>query len=404
MQLAYSYLPWLIAVATIIMSGSACGGGDDGEPTPVPTPAFGLNSEVVTAAANADALAFAPDGRLFFVEHWTGDIRVVGKDGKLLPDPFAHIDDLAPDIQLGLTGLALDPDFASNHYVYAYYTRLLAAGPPRVAKPVVARFTESNNVGSNATVIVDDLPEVNATRPFNANGSLRFGPDGFLYLTLGDYDKPAETGPQGKELAQDLGSPIGKILRVKKEDGTAPMSNPFANDPTADPRIFAYGFRGAFNFTFEAQTKRLYSTDSTGNTCEGVNIIDAGGNYGWPNVRSFPYSDCTGGRVKLPIGYLTRETLKPGDFDSTVGAQGMEFISGKVYPGLGDSLVVCESTTQLLRRLVLAAPGFDRVTANDVVASDCWLDVAVGPDGLIYYSNLTEIRRLIPSPPTSSQP
>ncbi len=393
-----AYLPLLAIAAVLLVVLPACGGDDDD----AKTNPFGIESQLITPAANADAIRFAPDGRLFFAEHWTGDIRIVDKDGTLLPDPFAHIDDLFADIQVGLTGLALDPEFATNHYVYAMYTELTAAGPPRRGHPVVVRYTDTNNVGTARTVIIDDLPDVNEVKSFNANGSLGFGPDGYLYLTLGDYDKRAEKGPSGKELPQDLSSPIGKILRVDKSDGSAAPDNPFVSDPSADGRIYAYGFRSAFNFTWNPQTKALYGTDSTGNTCEGVNIIQAGGNYGWPNVGGFPFSDCTLNRPKVPFTYLTRLNLQPADFDSTVGARGMAFISGDTYSVLGDSLAVCESRTQEIRRLVLTPPNFDAATANDLIATDCWLDVIVGPDDLLYYSSLTEIRKLIPPAPSAS--
>lgn len=395
---------WLSLSAVVVLALtllSACGGGDDSggeEENP-----FGITSEVVAPAANSDAIEFAPDGRLFFVEHWTGDVRIV-KDGQLLPDPFVHVDNVWAAVQVGLTGLALDPDFATNHYVYLMYTKKTADGPPVEGHPVVVRYTENNNTGGSPKVIIDDLPPVNDVKPFNANGSLHFGPDGYLYLTLGDYDEPTKPGPNNKPQAQDLGTPIGKILRVNKQDGSAAPDNPFVNNPDADPRIYAYGFRAAFNFTWNPQTHKLYGTDSTGNTCEGVNIIVAGGNYGWPDVGEFPYSDCAAGRPNVPFTYLTRENLNPQDFDSTVGAMGMEFISGNKYPVLGDSLVVCEARTQLLRRLVLTPPGFDASTANDVIAKNCWLDVTVGPDGLVYYSNLTEIRKLIPPAPSTASP
>lgn len=401
MRFARFLFPALVAVVFTAAISSACdgggSGGDDVEDNP-----FGLTSEVVAPAANSDAMQFAPDGRLFFVEHWTGDVRIV-ENGQLLADPFVHIDDVWAGIQVGLTGLALDPDFATNHFVYLMYTKKMSDGPPVEGRPLVVRFTDSNNKGIDETTIIDDLPSANDQKPFNANGSLHFGPDGYLYLTLGDYDEPAKLGPSGKPQAQDLSTPIGKMLRVNKEDGTAPASNPFVNDPNADPRIYAYGFRAAFNFTWNPTTNKLYGTDSTGNTCEGVNIIVSGGNYGWPNVGDFPYSDCALGRPNAPFGYLTRENLKPQDFDSTVGAMGMEFISGAKYPMLGDSLVVCEARTQLLRRLVLTPPNLDAITANDVIARNCWLDVTVGPDGLIYYSNLTEIRKLVP-PAASTAP
>ncbi|TMB65891.1 MAG: PQQ-dependent sugar dehydrogenase [Chloroflexi bacterium] len=381
-----------------LIAGACSGGGDNGDDNP-----FGIKSEVVTPAANADAIEFAPDGRLFFVEHWTGAIRVVGADGKLLADPFFTLTDVTAGIGWGLSGLAIDPSFATNHYVYALYTQLVRAGPPTVGKPVVVRLTDNNNVGTDQLVLVSNLPETDPEHPFNANGSLHFGPDGRLYFTLGDYDKAQALGPTGKPLSQDLGTPIGKMLRVNKEDGSPPPDNPFVRDPSADPRIYAYGFRGAINFTVNPKTKRIYAIDNTGLTCEGVVTIEAGANYAWPNVGTFPFNDCAIGRTQTPLGYLTQQGRRPEDFQSAPGSTGTEFISGSVYKVLGDSLVVCESGTQLLRRLVLAPPNFDKITANDVIAKNCWLDVTVGPDGLVYYANLTEIRRL-PRPPESPSP
>ena len=390
----------LLSVTLTVLGviAGACSGGDNAEDNP-----FGIKSEVVAPAANADAIAFAPDGRLFFVEHWTGAIRVVGTDGKLLPDPFFTFTDVTAGIGWGLSGLAIDPDFGANHYVYALYTQLVRAGPPTVGKPVVARLTDANNVGKDPVTLISDLPETDPEHPFNANGSIHFGPDGRLYFTLGDYDKAQALGPTGKPLSQDLSTPIGKMLRVNKEDGSAPPDNPFVNDPTADRRIYAYGFRGAINFTMHPNTKRMYAIDNTGLTCEGVFTVEAGGNYGWPNVGTFPFNDCTIGRTQAPLGYLTQQGRKPEDFQSASGSTGTEFISGSVYKVLGDSLVVCESGTQLLRRIVLAPPNLDKITANDVIAKNCWLDVTVGPNGLVYYANLTEIRRLIP-PPESASP
>ena len=382
-----------VTLGCLLLIIAACGGGGDKQEE---GNRFGVTSEVVTPAGNVDAMEFAPDGRLFYAEHWTGDIRVRTAQGQVLPDPFAHIN-VAATVALGLTGLALDPDFANNHYVYVLYSELLAPGPPPDGKPVLARFTEANNVGTEMTVLINDLPKVNPERVFNANGSLNFGPDGLLYFTLGDYDRAQEVGPTGKKLPQDLGSPIGKMLRVNKADGSPAADNPFVNDPAADHRIYAYGFRGAINFTFHPQTHRLYAFDNSGVNCEGLYIVQAGGNYGWPDKRN---SDCSVVDASLPIGYLARKDYKPADFDSSVGASGIAFISAKKYEVLGDSLVYCEIRTQQLHRLLLAQPNLDAITANDVIARDCWLDVTVGPDGLLYYANLTEIRKSIAPTPT----
>lgn len=369
---------------------SACGGGG-GEENP-----FGIESELVTPAEQADALAFAPDGRLFYAEHWTGNIRVITADGQLLADPFATVPNLTSSVGWGLTGLALDPEFETNHYVYAYFSQLVDPGPPPVARPVVIRFTDTGNRGTAPRVLVADLPEADPEHPFNANGSIRFGPDGFLYITLGDYDLPLETGPQGEEVPQDLGTPIGKMLRVDKDDGTAPPDNPFVGEADVEPRILAYGFRAPFDFTFHPQTGEIYGSDSTGVTCEELNIIEEGANYGWPEAGEWPHTDCFAAKKTPAIYLFARENMEPSDFDSTVAIAGMEFISGDVYPLLEDSLLVCESRTQLMRRLVLAGSEFDEVAADEVIAEDCWLDIAVSPDGIVYYSNLAEIRRLVP--------
>jgi len=375
-------------------NGGGSGAGEDEGPLP-----FGQNSEVVTPAANVDAMEFAPDGRLFYVEHWTGDIRIVSADGELLPEPFAHVD-VPLSVSLGLTGLALDPDFETNHYVYVLYSEVLAAGPPVESKPALARFTDEDNKGTDFTQLIDDLPEVNPDRAFNANGSLHFGPDGFLYFTLGDYDQPQELGPNGDPLPQDLGSPIGKVLRVSKEDGSPAPDNPFVEDPTADSRIYAYGFREAFDFVFHPETEQLYGSDNSGSICEEINIIEAGGNYGWTQVTETPFSDCPSLPGNPAIHFPAAGDLNPADLGSSVGVSGMEFASGGSYPVLGDSLVFCESGSQRLRRIVLTPPAFDQVTADDIIARDCWLAVTADADGLIYYANLTEIRRLVPATPS----
>ena len=376
-----------------VLVAAACGGGGGGNP-------FGVESELVTDAAQADALAFAPDGRLFYAEHWTGNIRVMTADGELLEDPFATVPDIAADIQTGLTGLALDPEFETNGFVYAYFTQIIDPSLPRSARPMVIRFTDSGNRGTDVKIIADDLPEVNSKSPFNSAGNVHFGPDGFLYVTDGDHDMPRKTGPQGDELPQDLGTTIGKILRIDKEDGSAPPDNPFFGETGADPRIFAYGFRSGFNFAVHPETNAIYGSDNSGTTCEELNIIEKGSDYGWPQVNETPF-DCSAPEQIQPIHLFAREGMGPGDFDSTVGVSGMEFVSSKVYPLLGDSLLVCESRTQLMRRLVLAGANFDEVTEDDVIAKDCWLDVTTSPDGIVYYSNLKEIRRLVPSDVTT---
>jgi len=455
---------WAAAAGAALLTLGACGGGEDGIP-------FGLNSEVVAPANHASEIAFAPDGRIFFAEQFTGDIRVIGADGTLQEEAFAHLDVANwVDLDWGLTGLALHPDFESNHYVYAFYTEPAAAsgtpetpaaqatptpagetavetqtpsaspapettaagGPPPLGtapgttapgtaspapaptqapdtpgpteapplgRPLLVRFTDREGKGEDLTVVSDAFPVTDqGNAGYNANGNIHFGPDGMLYVSLGDYDYGADNG-----LVQDLGSPIGKLLRIDPETGEAPPDNPYAGDPEADPRVFARGFREPFDFRFHPDTEAIYGTDNTPYSCEELNIIRAGQNYGWPDVGVFPFSDCNLGDQVRAIHFFAREGQQPGGFVSLVEVSGLAFTTASRYPALGDSLFICEGHRSLvdnkespgvLRRLVLS--GDAQVTADDVIVRDCKGDVEAAPDGTLYYANGAEIRRLLP--------
>ncbi len=388
-SLALALLPLLI------LAVSACGGGSDDL-------AFGLKSDVVASGDRPYVMAFAPDGRLFYGEQYSGAIRVVGADGIAQADPFAQLQvQTYIDLDWGLTGIALDPDFQTNHYVYAFYTEPVDPSMP-TGRPKLVRFTDQNGRGDAETVISDNFPVTSPQHQgYNANGRLHFGPDGFLYLSIGDYDTP--------DPVQDLSEPIGKLLRVKKEDGSAAPGNPYLENPAADPRIFAIGFREPFDLAFQPATKAIFGTDNTPYSCEELNIITAGANYGWPNVGEFPFADCSAGAGVQAISHFAREGKQPGDFLSFVEVSGLAFALGDKYPALGPSLMVCEPQHSIvdnqrspgvLRRLVLGASGVE-VTASDLIVNDCKGDVAVSPDGFIYYSNDTEIRKLIPGQPAS---
>jgi glucose/arabinose dehydrogenase len=458
----------LAAGVLLAAAAWACGGEDQDE---IP---FGLQTETVASANRVSEIAFAPDGRIFFAEQYTGAIRIIGADGRLQPDPFAQIAvQNYLDLDWGLTGLALHPQFAENGYVYAFYTRpavpefapqepeaepapegeaqpegeqpapegqaptegeetpegaqprpLPAPGqqpqtpvlqvpeemeeptpqaPPQpgpYGQPTLVRFTDVNGRGEDETVITDRFPITPGGRAgYNGNGRIHFGPDGYLYMSIGDYDEPA--------LVQNLTTPVGKLLRIDPGTGEAPPDNPFAGDEAVDQRIFAYGFREPFDFAFHPQTGEIYGTDNTPVSCEELNIIRPGENHGWPDVGAFPYADCNAGAGVKPMHHFSREGTEPGDFLSFVEVSGLAFAPGSRYPALGDSLFVCESQRSVvndtvspgaLRRLVLAAPAFDSVTSSDRIVRDCKGAVRTAPDGAAYYANATEIRRLLSGP------
>jgi glucose/arabinose dehydrogenase len=219
------------------------------------------------------AMALAPDGRIFVCEQ-TGALRVV-KDGQLLPDPFVTVP-VFSEGERGLVGVTFDPDFPATPYVYLYYT---ATSP--VVHNRVSRFTAKGDraVKGSETAILD-LPQL--AKPIHNSGTMHFGPDGYLYIAVGENAVP--------ENAQSLANPLGKILRIAK-DGTIPTDNPFYDRTSGAARaIWAMGLRNPFSFAFQPGTGRMFINDVGNKTWEEINDGIAGANYGWP-ITEGPTSD-----------------------------------------------------------------------------------------------------------------
>jgi glucose/arabinose dehydrogenase len=388
-----------LTLVALLLVSVGCGGsdGEDGAANP-----FGLEKQAVAEAPDPVAITFAPDGRVFFAEKYTGKIRVIDTGGNLLAEPFADIDVATwldyQGTDWGLTGLALAPDFDESRHVYAFYTAIAAASDTRpTARPVLVRFTDENNVGTERTVISGEFPETRLDHQgFRTTGEIGFGPEGALYLSLGDLDWGKE-GPRGTGAAQDLSFPGGKILRINP-DGRAPADNPFASQAGADARVWAYGFGHGAPLVFHPDTGALYTSDAN-DSCEEIDIVREGGDYGWPDVGEFPFSDCTFGEQVDPVALLAGEGKLPGQFQSVIGVSGMAFVSAARYPAIGDGLLVCGAIEGMMRRITLdpasQSPAAGPVAA-DIVVRDCNRDVAVSPDGTIYYSNKTSVLRLLP--------
>ena len=399
--------PWLaISIAVIALLLGACVGSQPTPtpgptatstppptPTPQPTPTvvvpdIQVTSERVTGANFPVALAFAPDGRLFYNELNTGKIRVYAQGQT---STFAQVEALVCG-EFGLLGLAIDPEFQENHYVYVYYVEPVESNED-IGHPVIVRFTEVDGKGEDPTIIVGDLPNTTEVCAHVA-GNLHFGPDGYLYVSIGDMQfwDPNQ--------AQDLGSPRGKILRIDKKDGSGAPDNPFVNEPGAEPRVFAYGLRNPFNFTFHPQSGKLYTPDNGPGNCDELNIIEAGNDYGHPKAaitkEDPPCLERDGVR---PIYLYSRPDMRPETFTSNVAPTGVHFVSADVYPSLGDALLSCEYNTNFMRRLLLVGPNLDHVADDGIVVEDCALATTTDNSGIVYYSNGREIRRLLPSSP-----
>ena len=356
------------------------GGGEGDERFQPEQTIPGIESELVAIAADGVmAMDFAPDGRLFFTEINSGNIRIVTPTGQLLDEPFAQVD-LGTAREATLTGLAIDPNFEENSYVYVYFSKA-AEIEPFLGSPALMRFTDTNSRGTDPIVLME-FPLADPEIPVSLGGRIHFGPDGYLYISVGDI-----RDARFDQLAQDLSSPF---LRVTRDGDPAP-DNPFVDEPGADPRIYAYGLRDTGDFAFEGETGRLYAPDAGDVNCDELNIIEAGENYGWPG--GVPCSNPGGVE---PIYHYALPGKAPEEVVSDVDPTGIEFVSGDVYPALGDGLLVCEFKTGFMRRLQLSGPNQNQVSDDAVAVQDCTVALASDDSGVIYYSNAKEIRRLPP--------
>ncbi|HEU4399524.1 MAG TPA: PQQ-dependent sugar dehydrogenase [Actinomycetota bacterium] len=226
-------------------------------------------TEVTSALRAPHAMKFAPDGRLFVLEQ-RGFVRIV-RNGALLPTPALTLTVLTGGSR-GLLGLAFDPSFATNGHLYLFYT----AGTP-AAHNRVSRFTVSGDTINPASeVVLADLdPLGNSTMHYG--GDMGFGPDGRLYVTVGDNLR----GPN----AQELGNRFGKLLRYNP-DGSIPTDNPFYNQASGPNRaIWALGLRNPYRLIFHPTTGQMLIGDVGSAAWEEVNVGRAGANYGWPNAE-----------------------------------------------------------------------------------------------------------------------
>lgn len=229
----------------------------------------------------------APDDksdRLFVCEQ-RGRIRII-KNGSLLATPFLDFTNevlmMASSDEMGLLGLAFHPQYAKNGKFYVYFSKRIPKTPGIDHKGIVREYTvsASPDLADKATardVLIIDEPESN-----HNGGDLKFGPDGFLYITLGDggayNDLHGEFGN-----GQNLNTLLGKILRidVNRTPYGIPADNPFLGKENTRPEIYAYGFRNPWRISFDKLNGRLFAGDVGQKNWEEVDIVIKGGNYGW---------------------------------------------------------------------------------------------------------------------------
>jgi len=260
----------------------------------------------------------AGDSRLFVVEK-PGRIRLVDGD-QVLATPFLDISSLVSNGgEQGLLSLAFHPDYAANGHFYVYYTD--NGGATRVVRYTVSGNSNAADASSAKLILQLDQPAAN-----HNGGLITFGPDGMLYIGLGDGGGAADQYGNG----QNLNTLLGSLLRIDVDGGdpyAIPPDNPFVSDVNARDEIWAYGLRNPWRYSFDEDQAALYIADVGQNTWEEVNVESAavgGLNYGWNVMEGngcFNAVNCNSAGMVLPV-------LQYGN-----GVEGCAVVGGFVYRG-----------------------------------------------------------------------
>ena len=351
----FGVYPLLLGVICCLASVGAIGAAT--LPTGFTESQFGMNLN-----GTPTAMAFAPDGRLFVCLQ-TGQLRVI-KNGTLLATPFVSLS-VNSSGERGLLGVAFDPNFASNNFVYLYYTVPTAPIHNRIS-----RFTANGDVvAAGSELILADLDNLSSATNHNG-GAIHFGPDGKLYVGVGENANSAN--------AQTLNNRLGKILRYNA-DGSIPADNPFFNTAAgANRAIWALGLRNPFTFGFQPGTGRLFINDVGQSAWEEINDGIAGSNYGWPTCEGVCASPNTNFRDPLfQYGHGSGNT-------SGCAIVGSAFYNPPVnqfpssYLGKYFFADLCNNWIRLFDPATGTASGFATGLSTPV-------DLQIGPDGCLYY-------------------
>lgn len=235
-----------------------------------------INSTFATGLSTPTSMEFAPDGRLFVCER-RGKVRVIQANGALNPVSFLDLSaETDFQIERGILGIAFDPQFTTNGYVYVYHT---VAGSP--AHNQVSRFTATGDVGGSRLNILD-LDSLSTSQIHNA-GAIHFGTDGMLYVAVGNNGNGTNS--------QSIANRLGKILRINPINGSPAAGNPtsfkLGDNSTVFPAfpntaIWAMGLRNPFTFAVHPTSGRIFANDVGDGLREEIDDIITGLNYGYP--------------------------------------------------------------------------------------------------------------------------
>ena len=337
--------------------------------TTEPLPPGARIEPVFNDVRNPVAMTFAPDGRWFFTERTTGWVQMVTGANR---GGVFHTPNLS-GAERGQLGIALDPNFVSNGYVYVFYTSFEDRAVTGKIDNRVVRFQLQGNRGISPTLMLTVPLDSNASEIHNG-GNLHFGPDGKLYVSIGDYFNDTN--------GQNLSKMPAKIHRF---DTTVPLSaptdNPFydGGGPNADS-TYAYGFRNPFDFDFDPVSGVLFAGDNGIDCDDEVNRVLPGYNYGWRTH----YEPCDDFSPDGPDpAYNTIPPLIAWPYSAV--PTGVTFYRGDLFPEWKNDLFVCHWKKGELHHFKLNAAR-NAIASHTIIADiACHLDIETGNGGALYY-------------------
>lgn len=308
--------------------------------------------------------AFLPDGRLLVTEK-SGNLRLVPRQGEILP-PISGVPEVASRGQGGLLDVALDPDFATNRYVYLTYAERRDGGVATSAGR--GRLNADATALEDFTVIFRQRPAVDGANHFGSR--LAFAPDGKLFITLGErFDQMKE--------AQNPANTLGAVVRINR-DGTIPDDNPFVGKD-GDDAIWSYGHRNVQGAAINPWSGALWISEMGPRGGDEINIPQPGGNFGWPLVS---HGEHYSGR-DIPDPSTRPEFVDAiHHWTPSISPSGIAFVDRDVLPGWKGSLLLGGLSSQALIRVGLDG---DRVTSEERIGFGSRVrHVLIGPDGAVY--------------------
>lgn len=320
-------------------------------------------TRVATGLASPTAMTVAPDGRIFVTQQG-GALRVI-KGGALLSQPFLTVS-VNDSGERGLLGVAFDPDFASNNYVYVYYTTASSPIHNRVS-----RFTASTSnpdvVAAGSEVQIFNLPELSSATNHNG-GAIHFGTDGKLYIAVGE-NANSSNSPL-------LTTPLGKLLRINA-DGSIPSDNPFYSQTTGINRaIYARGLRNPFTFAIDHTSGRIHVNDVGQDSWEEVDHVAPGADFGWPRTEGNNPAGVSG------VTYPTHTYQNAGSSCAIIGSAFYRPTSMNFPSAFTGRYFFGDYCGGFIR--YLSPPNYD-TAAGFATGIGALVDILAHPDGSLYY-------------------